>query len=49
MVKKKIAFIGTGFIAQICHLPCYAKNEVDTNCCYLRSRYTSTKISCKKI
>ena len=23
MVKKKIAFIGTGFIAQICHLPNY--------------------------
>ena len=27
MVKKKIAFIGTGFIAQICHLPSYTKNK----------------------
>ena len=27
MVKKKIAFIGTGFIAQICHIPNYAKNK----------------------
>lgn len=27
MVKKKIAFIGTGFIAQICHLPNYKKNK----------------------
>ena len=27
MGKKKIAFIGTGFIAQICHLPNYSKNK----------------------
>lgn len=27
MIKKKIAFIGTGFIAQICHIPCYAKDR----------------------
>ena len=27
MIKKKIAFIGTGFIAQICHLPNYKKNK----------------------
>ena len=27
MIKKKIAFIGTGFIAQICHLPNYANNK----------------------